>query len=174
MRKLGLFVLLIATMASAESGLAQGYPAPKEGDWIAKDFPFHTGEVMPELRIHYTTIGAPTGEPVLVLHGTTMSGTAMLAPIFAGELFGPGQALDGRVLCRLPAGHALQPAERPVRDLALPRQVRAQRVVRGEPGRDQVYPLEWTEGFGFRPNAIPRAGSDSPGKSATGFRVISE
>lgn len=94
MRRFGLFVLLIATVASAESGLAQGYPAPKESDWIAKDFRFHTGEVMPELRIHYTTIGAPTGEPVLVLHGTTMSGTAMLAPIFAGELFGPGQALD--------------------------------------------------------------------------------
>ena len=94
MRRFGLFVLLIATVASAKSGLAQGYPAPKESDWIAKDFRFHTGEVMPELRIHYTTIGAPTGEPVLVLHGTTMSGTAMLAPIFAGELFGPGQALD--------------------------------------------------------------------------------
>jgi homoserine O-acetyltransferase len=94
MRKLSLSVLLITLLASAETGLAQGYPTPKEGDWIAKDFRFHTGEVMPELRIHYTTIGAPTGEPVLVLHGTTMSGTAMLAPIFAGELFGPGQALD--------------------------------------------------------------------------------
>jgi homoserine O-acetyltransferase/O-succinyltransferase len=94
MRKLGLFLLLITTLVSPETGLAQGYPAPKEGDWIAKDFRFHTGEVMPELRVHYTTIGAPTGEPVLVLHGTTMSGTAMLAPIFAGELFGPGQALD--------------------------------------------------------------------------------
>jgi homoserine O-acetyltransferase len=94
MRKLSLFLLLITTLASPEAGLAQGYPAPKEGDWIAKDFRFHTGEVMPELRVHYTTIGAPTGEPVLVLHGTTMSGTAMLAPNFAGELFGPGQALD--------------------------------------------------------------------------------
>jgi homoserine O-acetyltransferase len=92
MRKLGLFLLLITTLASPEAGLAQGYPAPKEGDWIAKDFRFHTGEVMPELRVHYTTIGAPTGEPVLVLHGTTMSGTAMLAPIFAAELFGPGQS----------------------------------------------------------------------------------
>jgi homoserine O-acetyltransferase len=74
--------------------LAQGYLPPKEGDWIAKDFRFHTGEVMPELRLHYTTIGTPIAEPVLVLHGTTQSGTAMLAPIFGGELFGPGQALD--------------------------------------------------------------------------------
>ena len=70
------------------------YPAPKEGDWIARDFRFHTGEVMPELRLHYTTIGEPSGEPVLVLHGTSGSGASMLTPAFAGELFGPGQPLD--------------------------------------------------------------------------------
>jgi homoserine O-acetyltransferase len=73
---------------------AQSYPAPKEGTWIARDFKFHTGEVTPELRLAYTTVGDPSGEPVLVLHGTSQSGTAMLAPSFAGELFGPGQALD--------------------------------------------------------------------------------
>jgi len=44
--------------------------------------------------LHYTTVGAPTGEPVLILHGTTGSGTGMLNPRFAGELFGPGQPLD--------------------------------------------------------------------------------
>ncbi len=80
---------LIALAASAAD-----YPAPKEGDWIARDFRFHTGEVMAELRLHYTTIGAPSGQPVLVLHGTTGSGTGMLTPAFAGELFGPGQPLD--------------------------------------------------------------------------------
>src|SRR6476620_8832071 len=73
---------------------AADYPAPRQGDWIAKDFRFHTGEVMPELRLHYTTIGEPSGQPVLVLHGTSQSGTAMLTPAFAGELFGPGQPLD--------------------------------------------------------------------------------
>jgi homoserine O-acetyltransferase len=73
---------------------AAAYPAPKEGDWIVRDFRFHTGEVLPELRLHYTTVGAPTGEPVLILHGTTGSGAGMLAPAFAGELFGPGQPLD--------------------------------------------------------------------------------
>jgi homoserine O-acetyltransferase/O-succinyltransferase len=46
------------------------------------------------LRIHYTTIGSPNGEPVLILHGTAQSGTAMLSASFAGELFGPGQPLD--------------------------------------------------------------------------------
>ena len=69
-------------------------PAPKEASWIARDFRFHTGEVMPQLRINYTTVGEPTGEPVLVLHGTTGSGAGMVNPAFAGELFGPGQALD--------------------------------------------------------------------------------
>lgn len=73
---------------------AVDYAAPKEGDWIARGFRFHTGEVMPELRLHYTTVGAPSGEPVLILHGTTGSGTGMLRPNFADELFGPGQPLD--------------------------------------------------------------------------------
>jgi homoserine O-acetyltransferase len=73
---------------------AADYPAPKQGDWIAKDFKFHTGETMPELRLHYTTIGEPTGQPVLVLHGSGGSAASMLTPTFAGELFGPGQPLD--------------------------------------------------------------------------------
>jgi homoserine O-acetyltransferase len=45
-----------------------------------RDFRFHTGEVLPELRLHYTTLGAPTGEPVLILHGTTGSGAGSPAP----------------------------------------------------------------------------------------------
>ena len=49
---------------------------------------------MPELRIHYTTVGEPSGQPVLVLHGTTGSAASMLTPAFAGELFGAGQPLD--------------------------------------------------------------------------------
>lgn len=73
---------------------AADYPAPKQGQWVARDFKFHTGEVMPELRLSYTTIGEPTGEPVVVLHGTTGSAGSMLTRAFAGELFGPGQPLD--------------------------------------------------------------------------------
>ena len=94
----------LRTFSLAASGLilglltlttwAQNLPAPKEGAWVVKDFRFHTGEVLPELRLHYTTLGAPTGEPVLVLHGTTGSGAGMLNPGFGGELFGPGQPLD--------------------------------------------------------------------------------
>jgi homoserine O-acetyltransferase/O-succinyltransferase len=69
-------------------------PAPQHGDWVVKDFRFQTGEILPELTIHYMTVGAPAGEPVLVLHGSSGSGQTMLGKNFAGELFGPGQPLD--------------------------------------------------------------------------------
>ena len=70
------------------------YPAPVESDWAVKDFRFHTGEVLPELRMHYRTIGSASGQPVLLLHGTGGSGAGFLNDAFAGELFGPGQPLD--------------------------------------------------------------------------------
>jgi homoserine O-acetyltransferase len=87
-----LVALILAFIAAP--AIAADYPAPKTGEWVAKDFRFHTGEVMPELRLAYTTVGDPSGRPVLVLHGTTGSATSMLTPAFAGELFGAGQPLD--------------------------------------------------------------------------------
>jgi homoserine O-acetyltransferase len=66
----------------------------KEGDWTARDFRFHTGEVLPEVKLHYRTLGDASGEPVLVLHGTAGSGASMMTPAFAGQLYGPGQPLD--------------------------------------------------------------------------------
>ena len=87
-------ILVCISLIAVGGAAAAEYPEPKEGDWIAKDFRFHTGEMMPELRVHYTTIGAESGEPVVILHGTTGSGKSMLTPSFAGELFGPGQPLD--------------------------------------------------------------------------------
>jgi homoserine O-acetyltransferase len=90
---------LLATLASAfalmsVTAFAADYPAPKQGTWTARDFKFHTGEVMPELKLAYTTIGEPTGLPVLVLHGTGAVAASLLTPAFAGELFGAGQPLD--------------------------------------------------------------------------------
>ncbi|WP_407166425.1 alpha/beta fold hydrolase [Bradyrhizobium sp. ORS 111] len=84
---------LVAALVSMSVSAAD-YPAPQDGEWTARDFKFHTGEIMPELRLHYTTIGAPSGQPVLVLHGSGGSAVSMLTPTFAGELFGPGQPLD--------------------------------------------------------------------------------
>src|ERR1700750_1177277 len=97
--------LSAALMLVSGPAMAANYPAPKEGDFIAKDFKFHTGEVMPELKLHYTTVGEPTGQPVLVLHGSGGSAASMLTPTFAGELFGPGQPLDaGKYYIIIPDG----------------------------------------------------------------------
>jgi len=77
------------------------YPAPESGDYILRDFHFQSGETLPELRMHYRTVGTPrrdgTGRvrnAVLILHGTTGSGSQFIRTDFAGELFGPGQLLD--------------------------------------------------------------------------------
>ena len=88
-----------ATLAFALTSLAAAaadYPAPKQGEWIARDFKFHTGEALPELKVHYRTVGDKSGEPVIIMHGTTGSGAGFLTPAFAGELFGPGQPLDAK------------------------------------------------------------------------------
>ena len=84
----------VALVLPGVPGFAADYPAPKEGSAVIRDFRFHTGEVLPEMRLHYTTLGAASGEPVLILHGTTGSGASMLTAAFAGELFGAGQPLD--------------------------------------------------------------------------------
>jgi len=85
----GLALLLLCGPVSAAD-----YPAPKQGEWIARDFRFHSGEVFPEVRLHYTTVGEPSGIPIVVLHGSGGSARNMLTPGFAGELFGPGQPFD--------------------------------------------------------------------------------
>jgi homoserine O-acetyltransferase len=86
-------ILFLALMAPSVAA-AEDYPVPKQAQWIARDFKFHTGEVMPALKLHYTTIGKPGGIPVVVLHGSGGSAKSMLTPAFAGELFGPGQPFD--------------------------------------------------------------------------------
>ena len=95
---------------------AADYPAPSQGEWIVRDFRFHTGEVLPELKLYYTTVGAPSGEPVLILHGSTGAGTNLLNANFAGELFRPGQPLDAnRYFIILPdalgAGKSSKPSD---------------------------------------------------------------
>jgi len=86
--------LACIAMLGATAARAAEAPAPQQGEWVVKDFRFHTGEVLPELKLHYVAIGAPTGEPVLILHGSSGSSASMLGKTFAGELFGPGQPFD--------------------------------------------------------------------------------
>ena len=80
---------------------AADYPAPHEGNAALKDFHFASGETLPELRIHYRTLGSPMRDAkgvvrnaVLIGHGTGGTGAQFIRPEFAGELFGAGQLLD--------------------------------------------------------------------------------
>jgi homoserine O-acetyltransferase len=68
--------------------------AVSEGDFVVREFRFASGETLPELRLHYRTLGTPGSPAVLVLHGTTGTGAQFLGDSFAGALFGPGQLLD--------------------------------------------------------------------------------
>jgi homoserine O-acetyltransferase len=96
MRNVGRWLLAVGLSVLAGRAWAADYPAPREADFVVSGFRFHTGQVMPALRLHYVTVGNPAGETVLILHGTNQSARAMLTPAFAGALFGPGQALDAR------------------------------------------------------------------------------
>ena len=103
MRSQGLVVIVLVVM---QAGLCSAQapspkPAPSEGDYVAHDFHFKSGESLPELRLHYFTFGKPERDAsgkvtnaVLILHGTGGSGRQFLAPQFADVLFGPGQLLD--------------------------------------------------------------------------------
>src|SRR4051794_32524304 len=97
MRKTHLLLLLFV----ASPLHAAEYPEPVSANYLISDFRFDSGEMLPELRVHYRTIGEPqrgkdgvVRNAVLILHGTTGSGANFLRPEFAGELFGKGQALD--------------------------------------------------------------------------------
>src|SRR5260370_30982334 len=83
----------VAALLFATTTFAADPPQQKPGDWTVKDFRFRTGEVLPELKLHYVTIGEPTGEPVMVLHGSNGADQTILSPTFHGDLVRLGQAL---------------------------------------------------------------------------------
>lgn len=94
--------LLIWSVFAVRAGASEGsYPEPIEADFVLRDFIFASGEILPELRIHYRSLGKPEMDAkgvvrnaVLITHGTTGSGAQFIRPEFAGELFGAGQPLD--------------------------------------------------------------------------------
>lgn len=99
MRKLLLASLAFLTVVPSNV-IAQTAP-PSEADAVFKDYVFSTGERLPEVKIHYTTLGTPKRDAngnisnaVMILHGTGGTGQQFFQPQFAGELFGPGQVLD--------------------------------------------------------------------------------
>jgi len=93
-------LLLLACLSAAPAVLAE-VPPSVEGDFVVRDFRFQSGESLPEVRLHYTTLGQPRKDAsgvvrnaVLVLHGTGGTGRAFLSETFGGVLFGKGQLLD--------------------------------------------------------------------------------
>jgi homoserine O-acetyltransferase len=107
-----LFAAICVLTSLPSAGQQAAIPATTEGDYVVKNFKFRSGESLPELRLHYTTLGKPARDTqgrvtnaVLILHGTGGTGHQFLSPIFAGELFGPGQLLDAtRYFIILPDG----------------------------------------------------------------------
>ena len=92
----------VSAIFTASLLFAADYPTPTEGDYVVRDFKFTSGETLPELHLHYRTLGKPekdaqgkTTNAVLMIHGTTGSGAQFVPrPEFADELFGKGQPLD--------------------------------------------------------------------------------
>src|SRR5947209_6461109 len=113
MRLIGWMMLaaaFLAAPAAAQAPQASYAAQLKEGDAVLRDFRFADGERLPEVRIHYATLGTPRRDAkgeivnaVMILHGTGGTGRQFLAPQFANELYGPGQPLDiGRYYIILP------------------------------------------------------------------------
>jgi homoserine O-acetyltransferase len=108
MKKLLLLFVLLPTAGVR----AADYPAPAQGDFVIKNFRFTSGEMLPELRLHYRTLGKPARDAqgivrnaVLIMHGTGGSGAQFIRAEFAGELFGAGGLLDAtRYFIVLPDG----------------------------------------------------------------------
>jgi homoserine O-acetyltransferase len=107
----------IVSLVMLRSAVAAEWPEPTEGDFTIKDFHFTSGETLPELRIHYRTLGkierdtrGVVRNAVLILHGTSGEGGGFVkkggsGDIFAAELFGAGQPLDAqRYFIVLPDG----------------------------------------------------------------------
>ena len=99
------FILSFSSIGYAQTAqptpAPRNYQAPVEGDYMIRNFRFRNGETLPELKIHYRTIGTPkmnssgiVQNAVLIGHGTGGTGTQFLSPQFGNVLFGPGQLLD--------------------------------------------------------------------------------
>jgi homoserine O-acetyltransferase len=97
-------VIVTAAGLAAVLALAPAARAQDTATAMLRDVRFATGESLPEVRLHFLTMGRPrrdasgaVANAVLLLHGTTGSGRQFLNPIFAGEMFGRGQPLDTSV-----------------------------------------------------------------------------
>ncbi len=98
-------ILALAALLATLPGVAQPFDV-HDGDFKIANFRFESGETLPELRIHYRTLGklqrgndGHASNAALIMHGTGGSGAQFIGSKrgdewFAAELFGPGQPLD--------------------------------------------------------------------------------
>jgi homoserine O-acetyltransferase/O-succinyltransferase len=101
MKRLAIIAITLC-LGVAPGVLAQtAWPNQREADFVLKEFRFASGETLPELRIHYFTLGTARKNAagaivngILLLHGTGGTSTSWLQPTLANELFGKGQPLD--------------------------------------------------------------------------------
>ncbi len=89
------------TMSSAPAPAPSGKWPTHDANYTIPNFRFGTGETLPELRLNYITLGTlhrdaqgHADNAILLLHGTGGQASTLLNPVFADELFGPGQPLD--------------------------------------------------------------------------------
>lgn len=93
--------LAIALLALTGLSAAAEAPKPTPGDAVFKNFTFRDGESLPELKLHYYTLGTPhrdakghVDNAVILLHGTGGTGEQFLRPQFSDVLLVPGGVLD--------------------------------------------------------------------------------
>lgn len=115
--------LVSAFISTPDFAFSQQAAKPAQGDFVIHNFRFRSGEVLPEMRLHYLTYGKPVVDAagrvtnaVMILHGTTGSGESFTHSSFAGILFGPGQLLDAnKYFIILPDsighGHSSKPSD---------------------------------------------------------------
>jgi homoserine O-acetyltransferase len=96
-----LFVAMLATLGSMASAQEPSHWPTQDGEFVIPNFRFGTGETLPQLRLHYLTLGklhhdkdGHSDNVVLLLHGTGGDAHSLLSPLFSDVLFGPGQPLD--------------------------------------------------------------------------------
>jgi len=111
-------LLTAASAAFAQAPSTTHWPNQKEGDFVIKDFRFKSGETLPALNIHYTTLGTPqrnaSGDitnAVILLHGTSSSGKAWLMPSLGTvETLQPIAAAPPNLRDEMCGGHRKRPA----------------------------------------------------------------